>query len=50
MREWALDRWPEETQVNLVQELSRLKVEIRLEREPIGRQFEAERATDAGER
>ena len=50
MREWALDRWPEETQINLVQELSRLKVELRLEREPMGRQHEAGRATGTEER
>lgn len=33
MREWALDRWPEDTQVDLVQELPRLKIDIRLARE-----------------
>jgi hypothetical protein len=33
MRQWALDRWTEGTQVNLSEELPRLKVEIRLERE-----------------
>ncbi|KAL9709903.1 G2/mitotic-specific cyclin [Leucoagaricus gongylophorus] len=50
MREWALDRWPEETQVNLTHELSRLKVEIRLEREQIERQLEVGQATGARER
>jgi hypothetical protein len=33
MREWALDQWPEGSQVSLERELPRLKVEIRLERE-----------------
>lgn len=33
MREWALDRWTEGTQVNLYKELPKLKVDIRLERE-----------------
>lgn len=33
MREWALDRWVENTQVDLVQELPRIKAETRVERE-----------------
>ncbi|TFK41671.1 cyclin-like protein, partial [Crucibulum laeve] len=33
MREWALDRWPESTQVDLMKELPRIKAEIKLERE-----------------
>lgn len=33
MREWALDRWSENTQVDLPKELSRLKAEIKIERE-----------------
>lgn len=33
MRTWALTRWPENTQVDLAQELPRLKVEIKLHRE-----------------
>jgi hypothetical protein len=33
MREWALDRWSESTQVDLSKELSRVKAEIKLERE-----------------
>ena len=33
MREWALDRWPENTQVDLPKELLRLKAEIKLQRE-----------------
>lgn len=33
MREWALDRWPENTQVDLSKELLRLKAEIKIERE-----------------
>lgn len=33
MREWALDRWPENTQVDLSKELLRLKAEIKVERE-----------------
>jgi hypothetical protein len=45
MREWALDRWQEETQVNLAQELPRLKVEIRIERE----QMEPQLQTDGAE-
>ncbi|XP_006463948.1 hypothetical protein AGABI2DRAFT_194588 [Agaricus bisporus var. bisporus H97] len=44
MREWALDRWPEETQVNLAQELPRLKVEIRIEREQMERQVQTDGA------
>lgn len=32
MREWALRRWPEGTQVHLADELPRLKAEIRLVR------------------
>ncbi|KAF9445675.1 hypothetical protein P691DRAFT_795336 [Macrolepiota fuliginosa MF-IS2] len=50
MREWALDRWPEETQVNLAHELPRLKVEIRIEREQMERQLQAEQAAGAEER
>lgn len=50
MREWALDRWSEETQVNLAQELPRLKVEIRIEREQMERQLQAEQAAGAEER
>lgn len=42
MREWALDRWAEDTQVNLAQELPRLKVEIRIEREQMERQLQQE--------
>jgi len=33
MREWALDRWTEQTQVNLSKELVRLKAEIKIQRE-----------------
>lgn len=33
MREWALDRWSESTQVDLTKELLRLKAEIKIERE-----------------
>jgi G2/mitotic-specific cyclin 1/2 len=33
MREWALDRWQEQTQVNLSKELARLKAEIKIQRE-----------------
>jgi len=33
MREWALDRWAEQTQVNLSKELGRLKAEIKIQRE-----------------
>jgi G2/mitotic-specific cyclin 1/2 len=33
MREWALDRWAEQTQVNLSKELVRLKAEIKMQRE-----------------
>ncbi|RDB30369.1 G2/mitotic-specific cyclin cdc13 [Hypsizygus marmoreus] len=33
MRDWALTRWEEGTQVNLYKELPRLKAEIRLERQ-----------------
>lgn len=33
MREWALDRWAEGTQVDLSKELPRMKAEIRVERE-----------------
>jgi len=33
MREWALDRWPENAQVDLSKELLRLKAEIKIERE-----------------
>jgi G2/mitotic-specific cyclin 1/2 len=33
MREWALDRWSENTQVDLSEELCRVKAEIKLERE-----------------
>lgn len=33
MREWALDRWPESTQVALASELPALKAEIRMARE-----------------
>lgn len=33
MREWALDRWSESTQVDLSKELCRLKAEVKLERE-----------------
>ena len=33
MREWALDRWQESMQVDLSKELSRIKAEIKLERE-----------------
>lgn len=33
MREWALDRWSENTQVDLTKELLRLKAEIKIERE-----------------
>jgi len=33
MREWALDRWSESTQVDLSKELCRIKAEIKLERE-----------------
>lgn len=33
MRTWALTRWPENTQVDLAEELPRLKVEIKLHRE-----------------
>jgi G2/mitotic-specific cyclin 1/2 len=44
MREWALDRWPEETQVNLAQELPRLKVEIRFEREQMEHQLQTDGA------
>jgi len=33
MREWALDRWQEQTQVNLSKELVRLKAEIKIQRE-----------------
>lgn len=47
MREWALDRWAEETQVNLAQELPRLKVEIRIEREQMERQLQEEQGVEA---
>ena len=33
MREWALDRWSENTQVDLKKELIRIKAEIKIERE-----------------
>jgi len=33
MREWALDRWSESTQVDLSKEVCRIKAEIKLERE-----------------
>lgn len=33
MREWALDRWSESTQVDLSKEMCRLKAEIKLERD-----------------
>ena len=33
MRTWALERWPESTQVQLSKELPRLKAEIRVVRE-----------------
>ena len=33
MREWALDRWTEGTQIDLTKELCRIKAEIKLERE-----------------
>jgi len=33
MREWALDRWPENAQVELSSELYRMKAEIKIERE-----------------
>ena len=33
MRDWALTRWPENTQVDLAKELVRLKAEIKLQRE-----------------
>lgn len=33
MREWALNRWPENTQIDLSKELVRLKAEIKLQRE-----------------
>jgi len=33
MREWALDRWSENTQVDLRKELIRIKAEIKIERE-----------------
>jgi hypothetical protein len=33
MREWALDRWSENTQVDLSKELLRLKAEIKIERD-----------------
>ncbi|KAF8962304.1 cyclin-like protein [Flammula alnicola] len=33
MREWALDRWAENTQVDLAKELVRIKAEIKIERE-----------------
>ena len=32
MREWSLDRWAENTQVDLTKELFRLKAEIKVER------------------
>lgn len=33
MREWALDRWSENTQIDLTKELLRIKAEIKIERE-----------------
>jgi hypothetical protein len=33
MRQWALARWDEDTQVSLISELPAIKEEIRLERE-----------------
>ena len=33
MREWALQRWPEDSQVDLAHELPRLKAQIKLDRE-----------------
>ncbi|PFH48087.1 hypothetical protein AMATHDRAFT_6127 [Amanita thiersii Skay4041] len=45
MREWVLERWPEETHVDLSKELPRLKAEIRISRQAaaLRRQgFEAE--------
>ncbi|KAF9561445.1 hypothetical protein CPC08DRAFT_735564 [Agrocybe pediades] len=33
MRDWVLDRWPENTQVDLAAELPRLKAEIKIQRE-----------------
>lgn len=50
MREWALDRWAEETQVNLARELPRLKIEIRIEREQMERQLQAGQIVSAEER
>ena len=42
MREWALQRWPENTQVYLAKELLTLKMEIRNEREAEARRMELE--------
>lgn len=42
MRTWALTRWPENTQVDLAQELPRLKVEIKLHREELEENDEGE--------
>ena len=33
MRNWVLERWPEETQVDLLGELPRLKAENRISRQ-----------------
>jgi len=33
MRDWVLERWPENTQVDLAKELPRLKAEIKIQRE-----------------
>ena len=33
MREWALDRWPENSQIDLSKELVRLKADIKIRRE-----------------
>ncbi|KAF9003393.1 cyclin-like protein [Cyathus striatus] len=48
MREWALDRWAENTQVDLSKELPRIKVEIRIQRDQEElRQLEESKAEDS---
>jgi len=44
MREWALERWPEGTQVHLSKEVPRLKAEIRIVREAAEHRMEGREA------
>ena len=42
MREWALQRWSESTQVHLAKEVSKLKIEMRNEREAEAQRMQLE--------